>query len=305
MVIDSSRSGAARGGGAHCQSWCNLRSAGLGQVATVNTGVPDVIDAFFWIKTPGESDGCTELLPSGERCPRFDPGCAKHDSFGAKEGEPRAPEAGAWFEEQMLLLVQNGRPGLDQDGALDSYYGHVRPPHPPARSPPTPPPPPPPRESPPPPPPSPPLPLPPPLPWPAAPPSPTRFDTIGMGRVLVGRWAGADRRRCSLPWLLIDLGLPWRRRGAAPWLRQPETRSDPGAVATRRDRRARSSSPLRLLASPAPIRGRWRVKSPKPKPAKAKTPQTRPPRRAVAAERAARAARRPPQTQPTPTTSRE
>ena len=35
---------------------------------------PRVVDAFFWLKTPGESDGCTQTLPEadgGGVCPRY------------------------------------------------------------------------------------------------------------------------------------------------------------------------------------------------------------------------------------------
>ena len=31
------------------------------------------VDAYFWLKTPGESDGCTALLPDGTRCARRSP----------------------------------------------------------------------------------------------------------------------------------------------------------------------------------------------------------------------------------------
>jgi endoglucanase len=37
-------------------SWCNPPARGLGLKATANTGVP-LLDAFLWIKVPGESDG--------------------------------------------------------------------------------------------------------------------------------------------------------------------------------------------------------------------------------------------------------
>jgi len=44
---------------------------------------------------PGESDGCTRLLPSGQMCPRFDQDCESIDSIRG-----RAPEAGRWFDMQ-------------------------------------------------------------------------------------------------------------------------------------------------------------------------------------------------------------
>ena len=56
FIIDTSRNGAeiVR---PDCHGWCNLRGAGLGHAPTMNTGLADVVDAFWWIKTPGESDG--------------------------------------------------------------------------------------------------------------------------------------------------------------------------------------------------------------------------------------------------------
>lgn len=41
-----------------CANWCNIRGAGAGWLPTTNTNNP-TIDAFHWLKTPGECDGCT------------------------------------------------------------------------------------------------------------------------------------------------------------------------------------------------------------------------------------------------------
>lgn len=59
---------------------------------------------------PGESDGCTALLPGSDgsgNCPRFDDGCASEDSIGSRQGEPRAPEAGQWFDFAAKSLAEN------------------------------------------------------------------------------------------------------------------------------------------------------------------------------------------------------
>merc|ERR1712130_946827 len=72
-----------------CSNWCNIRDAGVGHFPTTNTG-HSKIDAFLRLKTPGESDGCTEILPDGTNCPRFDTMCASDDSLGSSSGEPRA-----------------------------------------------------------------------------------------------------------------------------------------------------------------------------------------------------------------------
>ncbi|MER7848308.1 glycoside hydrolase family 6 protein [Kitasatospora sp. NPDC096077] len=52
-VIDTSRSG---NGSAGADSWCNPPGRALGEAPTADTGRPGV-DAYLWIKNPGESDG--------------------------------------------------------------------------------------------------------------------------------------------------------------------------------------------------------------------------------------------------------
>jgi len=105
FVIDTGRNGApgARG---DCANWCNPRGSGIGHVPSTDTPDPR-IDALHWLKTPGESDGCTQDLPDGGRCPRFDTMCASSDSIGSRAGEPRAPEAGLWFHYQIADLAAN------------------------------------------------------------------------------------------------------------------------------------------------------------------------------------------------------
>merc|ERR1719444_753598 len=56
-----------------------------------------------------ESDGCTQKLPDGTSCPRFDGKCGSVDSIGSKPSEPRAPEAGHWFDYQVKQLAANAR----------------------------------------------------------------------------------------------------------------------------------------------------------------------------------------------------
>ncbi|MGW3040861.1 glycoside hydrolase family 6 protein [Kitasatospora sp. NPDC001159] len=53
FVIDTSRSG---NGSLGADSWCNPPGRALGEPPTVETGRPNV-DAYLWIKNPGESDG--------------------------------------------------------------------------------------------------------------------------------------------------------------------------------------------------------------------------------------------------------
>lgn len=51
-IIDTSRNGAGAAGG----EWCNPRNQALGAVPTTDTKMP-LVDAFLWVKTPGQSDG--------------------------------------------------------------------------------------------------------------------------------------------------------------------------------------------------------------------------------------------------------
>jgi len=106
FIVDSGRNGVADMRD-QCSNWCNIRGAGVGQIPTADTASPDFVDAYFWLKTPGESDGCTQELPDGSICPRFDSMCSSTDSIGSKGDEPRAPEAGAWFDYQIKQLATN------------------------------------------------------------------------------------------------------------------------------------------------------------------------------------------------------
>lgn len=51
FVIDTSRNGNGGNG-----EWCNPRGRALGQLPTTRTG-NNLVDAFLWVKRPGESDG--------------------------------------------------------------------------------------------------------------------------------------------------------------------------------------------------------------------------------------------------------
>jgi endoglucanase len=51
FIIDTSRNGVGT-----TAEWCNPRGQALGVTPTTNTGHP-LVDAFLWVKQPGESDG--------------------------------------------------------------------------------------------------------------------------------------------------------------------------------------------------------------------------------------------------------
>jgi hypothetical protein len=126
FVIDTGRNG-VDDMREDCSNWCNIRGAGLGLWPTPDTALPDLVDAYFWLKTPGESDGCTSHLADGSTCSRYDGFCGSADSLGSRAGEPRAPEAGQWFTEQVLQLSSHEHIRAQTRVAL----GLVRPPRPP------------------------------------------------------------------------------------------------------------------------------------------------------------------------------
>ena len=58
FVIDTSRNGLSGNG-----EWCNANGRALGTRPTTNTANP-LVDGFFWVKKPGESDGACNGGPS-------------------------------------------------------------------------------------------------------------------------------------------------------------------------------------------------------------------------------------------------
>ena len=72
---------------------------GLGLSPTADTGNA-LIDAYLWVKIPGESDGeCTRGLGPG--------GTTVDPEWGLID-----PAAGQWFPEMALDLVHNANPPL-------------------------------------------------------------------------------------------------------------------------------------------------------------------------------------------------
>ena len=125
FIVDTGRNGAGQALG----TWCNPKGAGMGTPPMANPSAA-YCDAYYWIKPPGESDGV-----SLSSAPRFDPECAKGAAMSG------APQAGEWFNEQFLQLVQHASPPLHKAPAYVSEPRPHRPPIPPI-SPPAPKPPP-------------------------------------------------------------------------------------------------------------------------------------------------------------------
>ncbi|MFH9421088.1 glycoside hydrolase family 6 protein [Streptomyces sp. NPDC017529] len=72
FVIDTSRNGNGPApGGDDPENWCNPRGRALGATPTTRTGDP-LVDAYLWIKRPGESDGTCKGGPkAGEWWPSY------------------------------------------------------------------------------------------------------------------------------------------------------------------------------------------------------------------------------------------
>lgn len=116
VVIDTGRNGNPKGR-TNCHTWCNPRDMGAGVYPTANVHNASLVDAYFWFKTLGESDGCSEYLPDGAKCPRFDEQCAVPDSLATRQTEPRAPDAGNWYEYQVKMYAQFANFDQPQPGA--------------------------------------------------------------------------------------------------------------------------------------------------------------------------------------------
>ncbi len=101
--------------GLNTGNWCNPPGAGAGSRPTASTGVP-LLDAYLWVKTPGESDGQCDIA-GGARAwdyTAYDPwnitGAAQ-STFDPLWGAVD-PAAGVWFPAQALQLAQLAVPPL-------------------------------------------------------------------------------------------------------------------------------------------------------------------------------------------------
>ncbi|QOC90607.1 glycoside hydrolase family 6 protein [Micromonospora craniellae] len=99
----------------HKGNWCNQSGAGLGErpKAAPEPG----IDAYVWIKPPGESDGSSREIPNNDG-KGFDRMCDPTYEGNARNGNnrsgalPDAPISGAWFPAQLSELMRNAYPPL-------------------------------------------------------------------------------------------------------------------------------------------------------------------------------------------------
>ena len=127
IIIDTSRNGwrpTADGPPiekrAHRGNWCNVSEAGIGERPKASPAPG--IDAYVWVKPPGESDGTsdTSATSPNDEGKRFDRMCGtaattRPYSKGraiATNALGGAPHAGHWFHDQFVMLVNNATPPL-------------------------------------------------------------------------------------------------------------------------------------------------------------------------------------------------
>jgi cellulose 1,4-beta-cellobiosidase len=94
-------------------NWCNQSGAGLGERPT--TAPEPGIDAYVWMKPPGESDGSSEYIenPEGKGFDRMcDPTYEGNprNNYNMSGALPDAPLAGHWFSAQFQELLANAHP---------------------------------------------------------------------------------------------------------------------------------------------------------------------------------------------------
>ncbi|KAG4083872.1 putative cellulase [Neocallimastix lanati (nom. inval.)] len=101
FVCDTSRNG-KKVDRKHPGEWCNQTGVGVGArpQASPVSGM-DYLDAFYWIKPLGESDGTSD-----ESAVRYDGYC------GHETAMKPAPEAGQWFQKHFEQGIKNANPPL-------------------------------------------------------------------------------------------------------------------------------------------------------------------------------------------------
>eukprot|EP00833_Pecoramyces_ruminatium_P004642 jgi/Orpsp1_1/1178674/evm.model.c7180000066294.1 len=101
FVSDTSRNG-QKINRTQPDDWCNQTGVGAGYRPQANPVEDmDYLDAFYWIKPLGESDGTSD-----ERNPRYDPNCDSSTSM-----KP-APLASNWFQKYFEEGIKNANPPL-------------------------------------------------------------------------------------------------------------------------------------------------------------------------------------------------
>lgn len=99
----------------HLGNWCNQSGAGLGERPKAAPAAG--IDAYVWMKPPGESDGSSSAIPNDEG-KGFDRMCDPTYTGNPRNNNnmsgalPNAPVSGHWFSAQFQELMKNAYPAL-------------------------------------------------------------------------------------------------------------------------------------------------------------------------------------------------
>ncbi|MFF4018989.1 glycoside hydrolase family 6 protein [Streptomyces sp. NPDC001843] len=99
----------------HVGNWCNQSGAGLGERPQANPAPG--IDAYVWMKPPGESDGASSAIANDEG-KGFDRMCDPTYTGNPRNNNnmsgalPNAPLSGHWFSAEFQQLMQNAYPPL-------------------------------------------------------------------------------------------------------------------------------------------------------------------------------------------------
>ncbi|MER8001160.1 glycoside hydrolase family 6 protein [Streptomyces sp. NPDC095613] len=99
----------------HLGNWCNQSGAGLGERPKAAPAAG--IDAYVWMKPPGESDGASREIPN-DQGKGFDRMCDPTYTGNPRNNNnmsgalPNAPLSGDWFSAQFQELMKNAYPAL-------------------------------------------------------------------------------------------------------------------------------------------------------------------------------------------------
>ncbi|MEO5689562.1 MAG: glycoside hydrolase family 6 protein, partial [Burkholderiaceae bacterium] len=105
----------------HRGQWCNQSGAGMGIPPTTNPpGFFPQLQAFVWIKPPGESDG-TYVTSTAYVSGNADENCnpAHHNALAGSTltgALPNAPAAGVFFPAQFTQLIRDAYPAIPTSG---------------------------------------------------------------------------------------------------------------------------------------------------------------------------------------------
>jgi endoglucanase len=120
-------------------NWCNPPASGTGILPTADTAaVSPLLDAYLWVKTPGQSDGQCDAAggvrawddssdtPAIQGWPVSSPPSSTYQTFDPlwsleTDSVFTDPAAGAWFAQQALQLARNANPALPQ---LPDHWSH-------------------------------------------------------------------------------------------------------------------------------------------------------------------------------------